>query len=100
MFYYLYLFKIIQVDAFICEYKFEDNCTWKVGNGREIRLWDDTWVDNRTLKDNTTLKDNFPRLFSISLNKKSSLFQGGVNGHGRLSGEEICSNGKRFNNNR
>jgi len=52
--------------------KFEDNFTWEVGNGREIRLREDKWVGN------TTLKDSFPRLFSISSNKESSLWQGGV----------------------
>jgi len=42
---------------------FEDNYIWEVGNGREIRLWEDKWVGN------TTLKVKFLRLFSAFYDK-------------------------------
>jgi len=46
---------------------FEDNCTWEVGNGRVIRLWEDKWMGN------TNLKVKFPRLFSIYVDMESFL---------------------------
>jgi len=50
---------------------FEDNCTWEVGNGRVIRLWEDKWMGN------TNLKVKFPRLFSICVDMESFLWQAG-----------------------
>jgi len=50
--------------------KFEDNFAWEVGNGRDIRFWEDKWVGN------VILKDKFLRLFSICTNKDSRLWQG------------------------
>ena len=41
------------------KYKFEDTFSWEVGNGREVRLWEDKWVGN------TNLKDAFLRLYTI-----------------------------------
>jgi len=79
--------------------EFKDNCKWEVENGREIRLWEDKWVDNMALK------DNFPTLFSIVAHKGASLAQGRVKSEnsefrGRLSREEICLNEKRVKNNK
>ena len=42
---------------------FHNHVAWKVGNGDKIRFWDDAWVDNNKLK------FQFPRLYSISLDK-------------------------------
>jgi len=51
--------------------KFEDNFSWEVESGREIRLWEDRWVDNMTLK------ESFPRLYTICSIKDSSIWQAG-----------------------
>lgn len=45
---------------------------WEVGNGKEIKLWENKWVGN------TNLKTKFPRLFSICLDKDFLLWQGGM----------------------
>jgi len=45
--------------------KLEANFSWEVGNGREIRFWEDRWAGN------TTLKELFSRLHSTCLNKDS-----------------------------
>ena len=50
---------------------FEDTFSWEVGNGREVRLWEDRWVGN------TNLKDAFPRLFTICFTKESSIWHTG-----------------------
>jgi len=54
-----------------CKEKIEDNFSWEVGNGKEIRLWDDRWVDN------TNIKDAFPKLFTICSTKDSSIWNAG-----------------------
>ena len=41
--------------------EFEDRGWWEIGDGKEIRFWEDKWVDN------VSLKHKFPRLFSLSL---------------------------------
>jgi len=46
---------------------FKENCTWEVGNGREIRLCEDKWMGN------TSLKAKFPRLFKICVDRESFL---------------------------
>jgi len=51
---------------------FEDRGRWEVGDGKEIRFWEDKWVDN------VPLKHKFPRLFSISLNTGHHLTQVGI----------------------
>ena len=48
---------------------FEANILWEVGNGREIRLWDDSWAGN------VAIKELFPRLHSICTTKESLLWQ-------------------------
>jgi len=40
---------------------------WKVGNGKEIRFWEDKWVGN------LELKNKFPRLFSLCGDKDKLL---------------------------
>ena len=50
---------------------FEDNCSWEVGDSREIRFWEDKWMEN------VKLKEKFPRLFSICSDKESLLWQVG-----------------------
>lgn len=50
---------------------FEDNCSRDVGNGRELRLWEDKSVEN------ANLKEKFSRLFSICSEKETLLWQGG-----------------------
>ena len=39
---------------------FEDNITWKIGNGEGISFWEDNWAGC------ATLKSVYPRLFSLS----------------------------------
>jgi len=54
------------------ENSFEDTFSFlEVGNGMEIRFWEDKWVGN------LNLKDTFPRLFTISSNKDLSVWQAG-----------------------
>jgi len=36
-----------------------------MGDGKKVKFWEDTWVDDRSLK------DTYPRLFSISKCKVS-----------------------------
>jgi len=48
---------------------FEANILWEVGNGREIRFWEDSWAGN------VALKELFPRLHSTCTNKDSLLWQ-------------------------
>jgi len=48
--------------------KFKDNFSCEVGNGREIRLWEDRWVGN------TNLKEAFLRLVSICSTKDLSIW--------------------------
>jgi len=51
---------------------FEDKGRWEVGDRKEIRLWEDKWLDN------IPLLHKFPRLFSISLDTGYTLSQVGV----------------------
>ena len=51
---------------------FEDRGQWEVGDGKEIRFWEDKWLDN------DTLLHKFPRLFSVSLDTGRNLSQVGV----------------------
>jgi len=46
---------------------FEDNYSWEIGNGREIRFWEDKWVGNMNFK------EKFPKLLSIYFEKESLL---------------------------
>ena len=48
---------------------FVANILWEVGNGREIRFWEDSWAGN------VALKELFPRLHSTCTNKDSLLWQ-------------------------
>jgi len=50
----------------------EDRGWWEVGDGKEIRLWEDNWVDN------VPLLHKFHKPFSISLDTGRSLTQVGV----------------------
>lgn len=42
------------------ENNYEDNVTWRIGDRKLIRFWEDKWIDKEAL----CVK--FPRLFSIS----------------------------------
>jgi len=55
-----------------CGNDFEDRGRWEVGDGKDIRFWEDKWVDN------VPLMHKFPRLFSISLFTGRTLSQVGV----------------------
>jgi len=48
---------------------FEDAVKWKVGDGREISFWEDSWLNC------DALKRGFPRLFSLSLVKDAKVTQ-------------------------
>ncbi|KAL4305393.1 hypothetical protein AHAS_Ahas16G0073800 [Arachis hypogaea] len=41
-------------------------------NGKETRLWKDVWVGN------VSLQDKFPRLFAVSNQKNSTIYECGV----------------------
>jgi len=51
---------------------FEERGRWEVGDGKEIRLWEDKWLDN------VPLLHKLPRLFSISLDTGRTLSEVGV----------------------
>ena len=51
---------------------FEDRGRWEVGDGKEIRLWEDKWLEN------IPLLHKFPRLFSISLDIGCTLTSWGL----------------------
>jgi len=51
---------------------FEGRGRWEVGDGKEIRFWEDKWLEN------ISLLHKFPRLFSISLDTDCTLSQVGV----------------------
>jgi len=51
---------------------FEDRGRWEVGDGKEIRLWEDKWLDN------IPLAYKFPRLYLISLDTGCTLSQVGA----------------------
>jgi len=53
-------------------YKKKEVTSWEVGDGKEIRLWEDKWADN------VPLMHKFPRFFSISLDTRRILSQVGV----------------------
>ena len=53
----------------IWKVNFEANILWEVGNGREIRFWEDSWAGS------VALKELFPRLHSTCTNKDSLLWQ-------------------------
>ena len=42
---------------------FEDRVEWKVGNGKNVYFWEDSWLGS------DALKKVFPRLFSLCLVK-------------------------------
>jgi len=46
---------------------FEDGFKWKVGNGKDIYFWKDSWLNGESLK------NAFPRLFSTSSTKDAKL---------------------------
>jgi len=46
---------------------FGDCLNWEIGNGKDIKLWEDRWVGN------DPLKTKFPRLFSLSVEKDMTL---------------------------
>jgi len=49
-----------------------------VGDGKKVKLWEDTWVGDRSLK------DTYPRLFSISERKESTLVEIGAEEQERI----------------
>jgi len=51
---------------------FEGRGRWEVWDGKEIRFWEDNWLEN------IPLLHKFPRLFSISLDTDCTLSQVGV----------------------
>jgi len=51
---------------------FEDVFKWKVGDGREISFWEDSWLNCGALK------RVFPRLFSLSSAKAAKVAELGV----------------------
>jgi len=53
------------------ENTFEDNIIWDIGDGKDIRFWEDKWVDNEEFK------VKFPRLFSLTTFKGAKLNQAG-----------------------
>jgi len=46
---------------------FDSCCEWRVGDGNDVLFWKDVWVGNEDLK------SKFPRLFSLCINKESSV---------------------------
>jgi len=46
---------------------FGDCLDWEIGNGKSIKLWEDRWASNESLK------FKFPRLFSLSVEKDVAL---------------------------
>jgi len=46
---------------------FEEEISWKLGDDKDIRFWEDKWLDNEVLR------VKFPRLFSIANEKSASL---------------------------
>ena len=56
---------------------FEDNFEWKVGDGKDIYFWKDSWLKGEALK------NVYPRLFSISSNKNAKLLELGSWSNGR-----------------
>ncbi|XP_068475151.1 uncharacterized mitochondrial protein AtMg00310-like [Phaseolus vulgaris] len=56
---------------------FEDSFEWKVGDGKDIYFWKDSWLMGEALK------NVFPRLFSISSNKNAKLSELGSWSNGR-----------------
>ena len=51
---------------------FTDSCVGELGDGRDIRFWEDRWVDN------TRLRDRFPRLFHLDRKKEGSVSDKGT----------------------
>jgi len=51
---------------------FEECVEWDVGNGKNVLLWVDVWVDNEELK------SRFLRLFSLSTSKDANLESLGI----------------------
>jgi len=49
----------------------KDEISWKLGDGKDIRFWEDKWLDNEVLR------VKFSRLFSIANEKSGSLSQVG-----------------------
>ncbi|XP_028061495.1 uncharacterized protein LOC114264963 [Camellia sinensis] len=47
---------------------FKSNVVVKIGDGRRTRFWTDCWLDG------VCLKDEFPRLYSLSVDKVGSVF--------------------------
>jgi len=50
---------------------FEEAINWKVGTGKDVLFWEDNWVGNGALK------NAFPRLFSLSSSKASTMVEFG-----------------------
>jgi len=42
---------------------FDDNISWALCDGKQIKLWEDRWIGGQPLK------DRFPRLYSLTLSK-------------------------------
>jgi len=55
----------------------EDKVEWVMGDGKEIRFWEDKWVDNETLM------HKYPRLYSVAVNCGSTLVHAGRSNNGR-----------------
>ncbi|XP_028113957.1 uncharacterized protein LOC114312000 [Camellia sinensis] len=47
---------------------FRSNAVVKLGDGRRIRFWSDCWIEG------VCLRDEFPRLYSLSVDKEESVF--------------------------
>ena len=63
--------------AKVCGKRAKDNCfdgriKWIVGDEKKVKFWEDTWVGDRFLK------DTYPRLFSISEYKESTVAKMGT----------------------
>jgi len=53
------------------ENEFNDNGTWNLGTGKNVRFWKDKWLER------FELRKEFPRLYGLSLNKYNTLNQVG-----------------------
>ena len=42
---------------------FQQQLRWRLGGGEKVKLWEDVWIKN------SSLKSLYPRLFSLSLNQ-------------------------------
>ncbi|GJW89767.1 reverse transcriptase domain, reverse transcriptase zinc-binding domain protein [Tanacetum coccineum] len=64
--------------------EFTSSCLGILGDGRDIRFWEDRWVDNRKFR------DRFPRLFHLDRSKEGSVMDKGTWDWSRNISGKVC----------